>query len=54
MELVDGLTAFMVYSCAVRGEKEGIIRGKLQAVKFLSRATNGPLAAVELVQGGGR
>ena len=34
MELVDELTVFMAYCCAVRGNKEGSIMGKRQAVNF--------------------
>ena len=34
MELVDELTAFMAYCCAVRGNKERTIMGKRQAFYF--------------------
>lgn len=33
-ELVDELTAFMAYCCTVRGNNEGTMMGKLQAVTF--------------------
>ena len=34
MELVDELTEFMAYCCAVRKNKEGTMSGKLVAVNF--------------------
>ena len=34
MESVDEVTAFIASYCAVRGNKEGAIMGKLQADKF--------------------
>ena len=33
-ELVDELTAFMTYGCAVRGNKKGTTMGEVQAVNF--------------------